>query len=375
MPHPDPTSKLSTLDRWHMRRALELAARGQGAVEPNPMVGCVVAHGAEAIGEGWHRRFGGPHAEIEALQVAGPRAAGATLYVTLEPCCHQGKTPPCTDAIVAAGIRRVVTAMADPFPEVSGQGLQRLEAAGIEVACGLLEEKARELNAPYLKRLATGRPWVIAKWAMTLDGKIASRTGSSRWISSEASRSEVHTLRGRMDAILIGSRTAAADDPLLTVRPPGLRTPLRVVFDSQAVLATSSRLVTTARETPVLVAVAADAPPARCAELEAAGCELLRLPGENPSERLLALLDELGNRQHTNLLVEGGGQLLGGLFDLKQIDEVHVFIAPKLIGGGTAVSPLAGVGRADMPTAQGFQCVEVKQLGPDVYIRGRLAAE
>lgn len=372
MADPHASDDQARLDRWHMHRALDLAAQGQGAVEPNPMVGCVIAHGAEVIGEGWHQRFGGPHAEIEALQVAGPRAAGATMYVTLEPCCHHGKTPPCTQAIMGAGIRRVVAAMADPFPQVAGGGLQQLAAAGIDVASGLLEEQARDLNAPYLKRLSTGRPWVIAKWAMTLDGKIASRLGSSRWISSEASRAQVHALRGRVDAVMIGSRTAAADDPLLTVRPPGLRTPLRVVFDSQATLAPDSQLVATARHTPLLVAVASDAPAAHCRPLQLAGCEVLTLPGLTPSERMLELLDELGRRQHTNLLVEGGGQLLGALFDLQQIDEVHVFVAPKLIGGATAVSPLAGLGLADMPAAQGLKQVEIRQTGPDVYIRGRV---
>ena len=198
------------LDLWHMQRALALAAAGQGAVEPNPMVGCVIARGAEIIGEGWHRRFGGDHAEVEALRLVGPRAAGATLYVTLEPCCHFGKTPPCTRAILAAGIRRVVAAMPDPFPQVAGGGTAELRAAGVEVELGLLEDDARRLNAPYLKLLQRGRPWVLAKWAMTLDGKIATRTGASRWISGEPSRQAVHALRGRMDAIVVGRETAAA---------------------------------------------------------------------------------------------------------------------------------------------------------------------
>ncbi|MBC7336626.1 MAG: bifunctional diaminohydroxyphosphoribosylaminopyrimidine deaminase/5-amino-6-(5-phosphoribosylamino)uracil reductase RibD, partial [Clostridia bacterium] len=176
------------LDAWHMRRALDLAARGKGAVEPNPMVGCVIARGAEIIGEGWHRAYGQPHAEVEALRMAGERAVGATMYVTLEPCCHFGKTPPCTEAIIQAGIRRVVAAMADPFSLVRGQGIARLREAGIDVAVGLMEQEARHLNAPYLKLLSTQRPWVIAKWAMTADGKIATATGDSHWISGEASR-------------------------------------------------------------------------------------------------------------------------------------------------------------------------------------------
>ncbi len=362
-----------TVDRWHMQRALELAALGQGAVEPNPMVGCVAAHGAEVIGEGWHRHFGGAHAEVEALSVAGSRAAGATLYVTLEPCCHHGKTPPCTQAVLAAGVTRVVAAMADPFPQVAGGGLEQLRAAGVQVSVGLLEAEARELNGPYLKLLSKQRPFVLAKWAMTLDGKIASRTGSSRWISSEASRARVHALRGRVDAILIGSRTAAADDPLLTVRPAGLRTPLRVVLDTQATLATDSQLVKTALETPVLVAVGELAPAERTDRLAASGCEILRLAGGSHAERLQNLLGELGRRRLTNVLAEGGGRLLGALFDQGEIDEWHVFIAPKLIGGASAVSPLAGVGLADMTAAAGLRGVTVEQIGNDIYARGRTA--
>ena len=212
------------IDLWHMRRALELAARGEGFVEPNPMVGCVIAQGAEIIGEGWHRRFGQPHAEVEALRMAGDRAAGATLYVTLEPCCHFGKTPPCTRAVLASGVRRVVAAQTDPFPQVRGLGIAELRAAGLSVEVGLLESDARRLIAPYLKLVQTGRPWIIAKWAMTLDGKIATRSGQSRWISGPPSRQLVHALRGRVDAIMVGRETADRDDPLLTARPAGPRT-------------------------------------------------------------------------------------------------------------------------------------------------------
>ena len=189
------------------------------------MVGCVIARGAEIVGEGWHRRFGGDHAEIEALKIAGPRAEGATIYVTLEPCCHQGKTPPCSKAIIEAGLARVVVAMCDPFPKVDGGGIRELTDAEISVRTGVCEKDARRLNAPYLKLLETGRPWCIAKWAMTLDGKTATETGSSRWISNEQSRAVVHDLRGRVDAILVGSETARIDDPLLTVRPPGTTGP------------------------------------------------------------------------------------------------------------------------------------------------------
>jgi diaminohydroxyphosphoribosylaminopyrimidine deaminase/5-amino-6-(5-phosphoribosylamino)uracil reductase len=360
------------LDRWHMQRALELAAHGQGHVEPNPMVGCVVAHGAEIIGEGWHRRYGGAHAEVEALHIAGPRAAGATLYVTLEPCCHQGKTGPCSLAVRTAGVRRVVAAMRDPFPQVAGGGLAELKAAGIEVECGLLEAEARRLNAPYLKLLETGRPWVIAKWAMTLDGKLATRSGSSQWISGPQSRELVHRLRGRVDAIIVGRQTALVDDPLLTARPNGPRTALRIVVDTFAALPQSSQLARTAAQFPVLVAVGDEAAPAACAALAAHGCEVFPCSGHSHASRLTALLDELGRRRMTNVLVEGGAQLLGSLFDAQQIDEVHAFIAPKLAGGANAPSPLAGEGVTLMENALRLDQPRYEQVGDDYYVHGHV---
>ncbi len=360
------------LDIWHMRRAIELALQGQGLVEPNPMVGCVIARGAEIIGEGWHRRFGGPHAEIEALRLAGPRAQGTTVYVTLEPCCHQGKTPPCTQALIQAKPARVVAAMEDPFAEVSGRGLAELRRVGIEVEAGLLEAEARRLNAPYFKLLSAGRPWVIAKWAMTLDGKLATRTGASRWISSEASRAVVHRLRGRVDGVMVGRGTAQRDDPLLTARPPGARTATRIVLDTRASLSTQSRLVRTAGEVPVLVAAAPEADAARQERLRRAGCEVCVCPGDTPAERLDALLAELGQRRMTNLLVEGGARLLGRLFDARAIDEVHVFIAPKLVGGAGAVGPLGGRGVDEPGDALQLESPSMEQLGEDVYVSGRV---
>ena len=360
------------LDHWHMSRALELAVRGQGFVEPNPMVGCVIARGAELIGEGWHRRYGGPHAEIEALRLAGPRAAGATMYVTLEPCCHQGKTPPCTEAILRAAPARVVIAQRDPFPEVSGKGIARLEAAGITVDVGLAAAEARELNAPYLKLVETGRPWVIAKWAMTLDGKLATRTGESRWISGPESRAVVHQLRGRVDAVVVGRGTAEHDDPVLTARPPGRRTAARIVLDSSANLSLDSQLVRTARDAPGLVAVGEMAPPARRKQLADAGCEVLVLTGNDHTERLNALLAELGRRRATNVLFEGGACVFGTLLDERAIDEVHAFIAPKLVGGAEAPSPAAGLGIASMADALILPTPAIRTLGHDVYLSGRV---
>jgi diaminohydroxyphosphoribosylaminopyrimidine deaminase/5-amino-6-(5-phosphoribosylamino)uracil reductase len=365
----DPT----TLDAWHMQRALELAAQGCGAVEPNPMVGCVIARGAEIVGEGWHRRFGGEHAEVDALRLAGPRARGATLYVTLEPCCHQGKTPPCTRAVLAAGVGRVVAAMRDPFPQVAGGGLAELTAAGVTVDVGVLEAEAQRLNAPYLKLLATGRPWVIAKWAMTLDGKIATQSGESRWISNPESRAVVHAIRGRMDAIVVGRETALRDDPELTARPPGPRTATRVVVDTRASLSSESRLARSAGEVPVLVAVGGEAADADRRRLVARGCEVLVCEGASHAARLEFLLAELGRRRMTNVLVEGGGRLLGSLLDARQIDEVHVFMAAKLVGGAESPSPVGGRGVGAMSEALTLDSPEIQPLGSDVYIRGRIA--
>jgi diaminohydroxyphosphoribosylaminopyrimidine deaminase / 5-amino-6-(5-phosphoribosylamino)uracil reductase len=361
-----------SLDLWHMRRALELAAQGQGAVEPNPMVGCVIARGAEIIGEGWHRRFGGPHAEVEALKLAGPRARGATLYVTLEPCCHHGKTAPCTRAVLEAGIARVVAAMADPFPQVAGGGLAELHAAGVDVQLGVLESEARMLNAPYLKLLSTGRPWIIAKWAMTLDGKIAARTGDSRWISCEGSRKIVHQLRGRMDAIIVGRGTAAADDPLLTARPPGARTAARIVVDTRASLSLASQLVRTARNVPVLVAIGSTAAASDCGRLINAGCKIVACPGIDHTTRMESLLAVLGEDRMTNVMVEGGSRLLGSLFDARMIDEVHVFIAPKLAGGAAAPGPIVGLGVDRIATAMPLKDIVVQQVESDIYLRGRV---
>ena len=367
---------VSTIEQNRMTRALELAARGQGLVEPNPMVGCVLWCDGAMVGEGWHRCFGGPHAEIEALRAAGSRASGATMYVTLEPCCHQGKTPPCSEAIIKAGVRRVVVAMADPFPEVAGGGLTQLREAGIDVEVGLLEAEARTLNAPYLARVEHGRPWIIAKWAMTLDGKIATSDGDSRWISGEASRSVVHQLRGRVDAIMIGSNTARRDDPLLTARPAGARTATRIIVDGRASLPIDSQLIRTLDEVPVLVAVGSDAAADDVTRLADAGCDVYRCDGESHLQRLRSLLAELACRKMTNVLVEGGGRLLANLHRIECIDEVHVFIAPKFVGK-TAATPMGGNDPAEAPhsamrmaDANQLHRVTVRQLGCDVHVHG-----
>lgn len=335
------------------------------------MVGCVIVRDGQVVGEGWHRRFGEPHAEIEAIRAAGEAAAGATLYVSLEPCCHHGKTPPCSEAVIAAGIRRVVVAQRDPFPAVNGGGLQQLERAGIEVRLGVMESEARCLNAPYLKLVQTGRPWTIAKWALTLDGKLATRTGDSRWISSPESRANVHSLRGRVDAILVGRGTVVADNPLLTARPPGPRTATRIVLDSLATLPLDSQLVRTVAEAPVLVACGPAAPRENRDRLTDAGCELLVLTGTTPDERREQLFAELGRRRMTNVLVEGGGQVLGALIDAQAIDEVHVYVAPKLVGGSDAKA-IGGRGAPAMAGCLTLDPCHVETVGPDLYLWGHV---
>lgn len=368
-----------------MRFAIALARGGTGSVEPNPMVGAVlVDRTLHHLASGFHERFGGPHAEVNALrnfESRYPDAAGrvalleaATLYVTLEPCCHYGKTPPCSLAVINAGVKRVVVGLRDPSPHCDGGGIRQLQEAGVEVVSGLLEAEVRLLNAPFLKRVQQRRPWVHAKWAMTLDGRIATRTGQSQWISNESSRAIVHQLRGRMDAIIVGAGTARIDDPLLTARPPGPRTALRVVVDSTASLSLSSQLVRTIGIAPLMVVCGEQADESSREQLRQAGAEVLLLPVETGSQRpdLRALLDELGRRSFTNILIEGGAGLLGSCFDQNLVDEVHVFVAPKLCGGADALSPVGGLGQGFIPRFAQVDPLHIDPLDGDVYIHGPL---
>jgi len=352
-----------------MNLALAEAERGRGAVEPNPMVGAVLVREGRVVGLGHHARFGGPHAEVMALRNAAEAARGATLYVTLEPCCHQGKTPPCTDAILQAGVAKVVAAIRDPFPRVDGGGLAILRSAGVPVDLGLQAVAAAELNAPYLKRVSTGLPYITAKWAMTLDGKTAVAAGDSRWISAPGSRSLVHQLRGWMDAILVGIGTVLADDPQLTARPAGPRTATRMVLDSKALLPLNSRLVQTAHDVPVLVAVSQQAPADRRRALEEWGCEVVVLGGDTRVP-IMELLAELGHRAMTNLLVEGGGKVLGSFLEEGQVDEVEAYIAPILEGGDHPRTPVRGPGVLRMSAAARLQNVAYSEVDGDMRVRG-----
>lgn len=355
-------------DAAHMARALQLAARGLCTAHPNPRVGCVIADDAGVCGEGWHERTGGPHAEVAALQAAGPRARGATAYVTLEPCCHTGRTPPCTAALAGAGVRRVVFAVADPNPRVAGGGRRALEAAGIAVEGGLLEAPARELNIGFFSRMERGRPWVRSKVAASIDGRTALAGGESRWISSEAARRDGHGLRARSSAILTGAGTVLADDPALTVRrddlPPG-PPPLRVVADSTLRTPPGARLF---REPgPVLVATARP-DPARQRALEATGGRVERL-GERQVD-LAALLAHLATLEVNELLVEAGPALNGALIRAGLLDELVVYVAPCVLGAGArGMFDLPDL--ADMAARPVFRVHDVRRVGPDLRVTWR----
>ncbi len=363
-------------DAGYMMRALALARRGEGRVEPNPMVGAVVVKGSRVVGTGVHRRFGGPHAEVFALQHAGRLARDATLYVTLEPCCHWGKTPPCTDSILAAGISRVVVAMIDPFAQVHGQGVALLRRKRVRVDVGLLQGRAVALNAPYLTRLGYKRPYVIAKWAQSLDGCVATSTGESRWISSDNSRGQVHALRGRVDGIIVGIGTALADDPLLTARPAAARDfrrlATRIVIDSTCRLPLKSRLVESISEAPLLIAHRKDlggAAEKRRAALSARGAMTLPLSPDSAGRvQLVPLLQYLGKLDYTNVLVEGGPETMASFFNADLVDEAHIYIAPMIIGGPGAVHAVGGADLKKLAAATRLQFIRAAPSGPDMHL-------
>lgn len=354
-----------------MQHAIRIARAGFGHVEPNPMVGAViVSPKGELIAEGFHQKFGGPHAEINALQAAHERTRGADLFVSLEPCSHFGKTPPCVDPVTAAGFRRVVIGCQDPATHVAGQGIRRLRDAGLEVMVGLCESDARRLIAPFEMLMLRHRPWVHAKWAMTLDGRIASRTGHSKWISCDQSRAWVHDLRGRVDAIITGSGTVRADDPLLTARPAGPRTALRVVIDSTGESVTcESQLARTCRDVGVLVCVSGSCSAERIEALHALGVQTFRTI-EAGFVDIAAVLTELARRRFTNVLLEAGPGILGAFSDAGLIDEVHAFVAPKLVGGFAAIPAIGGIGQPSIPQLASLSNFRSQQIGEDLLIEG-----
>jgi diaminohydroxyphosphoribosylaminopyrimidine deaminase/5-amino-6-(5-phosphoribosylamino)uracil reductase len=366
---------ISDAERRALARARELALRGRGRVSPNPLVGAVVLRGAQTVAEGWHEGPGLPHAEAMALAAAGQAARGATVVCSLEPCSHHGRTPPCADALIAAGVGRVVIGLPDPLERDRDQGRAVLAAAGVDVAVanGADAAACAELNAAFLTWALTGRPHVTLKLATSLDGKIATASGESRWITGPAARALVHRWRADHDAVGVGLGTALADDPRLTARDVEgpVRQPARVVFDSAARLPLRSALVHGAPGERLIVLAAADAPAERVAALEAAGAEVARLPG-GPARRVEAGLSALGERGIQSLLVEGGAELAGALVAAGAVDRVAWFLAPVLIGGREAPSAVAGAGAPSLALAPRLSAVATEAVGDDLLVTGRL---
>ena len=352
-------------DEQMMARAISLARNGLGRTSPNPLVGAVIVRDGRIVAEGWHRKAGTPHAEIHALNMAGELARGATVYVSLEPCAHYGRTGPCARALVEAGVSRVVVAMTDPNPKVAGKGIAILQEAGIEVTTGVLEQEARQL-----KWMTTGLPFVALKTAMTLDGKIATAAGQSQWITNEASRYETHRLRDIYDGILVGINTALSDNPSLTTRLKEYqgRNPVRIVVDSRARLPLTAKLVTDGAARTI-VAVTEQAPAERVEALRSAGVEII-VAGSSNHVDMQSLMEQLGAMKISSVLVEGGGSVNFSLLQAGLVDRVYAFIAPKLVGGRDALTPVEGEGFQELDRAVELENIQLRQLGSDVLLTG-----
>ena len=358
-------------DEEFMARALALAERGVGKVDPNPLVGAVLVKDGRVIGEGAHEVFGGPHAERNALAACAEDPRGATLYVTLEPCCHIGKTPPCTDAILQSGIARVVVGSGDPNPLVAGGGVKLLRAAGIEVTEGVLQTECDAKNAVFFHFIRRGTPFCILKYAMTMDGKTACATGASRWITGETARRRVHEDRNRFAAVLVGVGTVLCDDPLLSCRVPGGRNPVRVVCDTRLRTPLTSLLVQTARDAPVLLATC-ETDAARALPYRDAGCEVLALPERDGHVDLPALMGALGKRGLSSVVLEGGGTLAWSALAAGVVQRVQAYVAPKLFGGAAAKTPVLGAGVETPDAAFRLTPPRVTVLGDDLLLESEV---
>jgi diaminohydroxyphosphoribosylaminopyrimidine deaminase/5-amino-6-(5-phosphoribosylamino)uracil reductase len=362
-------------DERHLSRAIQLASEARGQTSPNPLVGAVIVKGGRTIGEGFHSAAGAPHAELEALAACDEDPAGSTMYVSLEPCAHHGRTPPCTEAIIRAGIARVVVASEDPSPKANGRGLGILRDEGIKVdMCnGRCNGEARLINQPFRKHAKTGRPLVVWKVAMTLDGRVATSRGDSKWISGESSRARAHRWRAECDAVAVGIGTAMSDDPQLTARIEGVyRQPRRVVFDAEARLPANSALVRSASDVlPVTVICSRAASRTSVTALETAGVEVLTVRGDTEPARIAAGLQELGEREVQSVLLEGGPHLAGAFMDAGEIDEARVFVAPLLVGGSRSRGALDGQGVEMIAEARHALATTVEQIDGDVLVSAR----
>ena len=362
-------------DRNWMRRALDLAVRARGRTSPNPMVGAVIVTDGQVVGEGFHAYAGSDHAEVAALREAGPAAAEGTLYVSLEPCCHQGRTPPCVDQILGAGIRRVVAAGEDPNPSVSGRGFASLREAGVRVEVGLLGEEAARLNEAFFKYIRTGVPFVTLKVAASLDGKIATRTGESRWITGESARRRVHQLRNEVDAVLVGIGTVLRDDPLLTTRLgiADQRDPIRVIVDNLARLPLRAKAVNRASTAPTILAVSQTAPRGKLEALEREGVQVIVVENSPRRVSLERLMEALGKRGILSVMIEGGAEINASALREGVVDKVLVFLAPILIGGKSTSTAVGGDGIESLAQALRLRDVRIEKFDGDILVEGYLA--
>jgi diaminohydroxyphosphoribosylaminopyrimidine deaminase/5-amino-6-(5-phosphoribosylamino)uracil reductase len=359
-------------DRHFMNMALDLAAKGQGFTSPNPMVGAVVVKDDQVVGRGYHKIAGGSHAEVNALEAAGEFAKGATLYVTLEPCNHTGRTPPCTRKILELGVARVVAAMKDPNPKVAGNGAEFLKQNGVQVTTGICEAQAQKLNEAFVKYVHTGRPFVMAKCAATLDGRIATRTGDSKWVTGESARRYVHQLRHETDAIMVGINTIRNDDPSLTTRLPGSQgsDPARVILDTHLSISPDARVLRQASAAPTILVAGPPVAGNKKRAFEKAGARVIEVVLENDLIDMNALMEQLGAMELTSLLIEGGSQVLASAFNRAVVDKVFFFYAPKILGGDDGVPICSGPGAELMGECIGIRDIAVRRLGDDVLIEG-----
>lgn len=361
------------LDQKYMQRALELAVKGVGRTNPNPLVGAVIVKNDKIIAEGYHEAFGGPHAEINALKNATESVKGATMYVTLEPCSHYGKTPPCTEAIIESGITEVVVAATDPNPLVAGRGIKRLEDSGIAVWTGLLEDEAKELNEIFIKFISTGNPFVIMKTAMTIDGKIACKSGKSKWISNEKSRQHVHKLRNRLSGIMVGIGTVLKDDPSLTCRRGEFsRQPTRIIVDSSLKIPLDAKVLTDERPEETIIATTEKLDNQKAESIKSLGAKILYVPSKDGRVDLIKLMELLGKEQIDSILLEGGGELNYSALKAGIVDKVMTFIAPKVLGGKDAPTPVEGEGAMDMSQQIELENIKIQMFGDDVMIEGEV---
>jgi diaminohydroxyphosphoribosylaminopyrimidine deaminase/5-amino-6-(5-phosphoribosylamino)uracil reductase len=363
-----------TDDKQFMNLALELAARGRGKTSPNPMVGAVIVKDGKIMGRGYHRAAGSAHAEVNAIDDAGDTARGATLYVTLEPCNHTGRTPPCTEKILAAGIHRVVVAMADPNPDVRGGGSRYLSEKGIAVTSGICEKKARLLNEVFIKYVTTGRPFVTLKWAATLDGQIATRTGDSRWVTGAQSRAFVHDLRHASDAILVGINTVKQDNPSLTTRlenGPG-KDPARIVLDTHLSIPASAKMLHQTSGAKTFIITGPDISAEKRNHIERLGARVIRTPLKKGGINIELLMDRLGEMNVTSLLIEGGGKIIASALAAGIVDKVNLFYAPKILGGDDGVPVCRGSGPKKMNDSIRVKDVRLHQFGEDIMLEGYL---